>query len=378
MAEPLKAMYNEPFLRAFKDIVKKAYPAFDGEAFVRQALGPGWDDLELKGRMRRITESLGATLPAEYAQALDVLEAIAEECRGFPYLFFPDFVEVYGLEHWERSIAALELFTRMSSAEFAVRPFVMRDQSRMMAQMLAWSKHSDEHVRRLASEGCRPRLPWADALPALKRDPSPIWPILEQLKADPSEYVRRSVANNLNDISKDHPQKVLAVAQAWKGVCEETDWVIRHGCRGMLRAADAKTMALFGIVPQPDVKVMEWTVTPDLIAIGGSVQFRYGLQVPEGESVKLRIELAVMYPRSTGKMYRKLFKLSEKTVAGGSIVQGGRFFSFADLSTRRHYPGTHRLQLIVNGHEAAAVDIILQGESDAENSGSPTEGGTGA
>ncbi|MCD9020522.1 hypothetical protein [Cohnella silvisoli] len=362
MPEPLKAMYHEPFLRAFVHIVKKAYPAFDGEAFVRLTLGPGWDELELKGRMHRIAESLGATLPAEYERALDVLEAIADECHGFPYLFFPDFVETYGLDHWDRSVAALEKFTRMSSSEFAVRPFLKRDQPRMMAQMEARSKHPNEHVRRLASEGCRPRLPWADALPALKRDPAPIWPILEQLKADPSEYVRRSVANNLNDISKDHPEQVLAIAQAWKGVSEETDWILRHGCRGLLRAAHPEVMALFGIMPQPEVQVKDWAVTPTEVATGGSVEFRYSLQVPDGEPIKLRVELAAFFPRTTGKYYRKLFKLSEKVVSGGVLLQGGRRFSFADLSTRRHYPGIHRLALVVNGQEIASVDVLLQGE----------------
>jgi 3-methyladenine DNA glycosylase AlkC len=362
MPEPLKSMYNEPFLRAFVPIVKKAYPAFDGEDFVRIALGSGWNDLELKGRMHRISESLAATLPSEYERALDVLEAIADECYGFPYLFFPDFVETYGLEHWGRSIAALEKFTRLSTSEFAVRPFLKRDQPRMMAQMEAWSKHPSEHVRRLASEGCRPRLPWADALPALKHDPAPIWPILEQLKADSSEYVRRSVANNLNDISKDHPEQVLAIAQAWKGISEETDWVLRHGCRGLLRAANPEVMTLFGIMPQPEVQVSEWTVTPAEVAMGGSVNFRYGLQVPDGEPMKLRVELAVFFPRTTGKYYRKLFKLSEKVASGGVRLQGGRRFSFADLSTRRHYPGIHKLALVVNGQELASVDVSLQGD----------------
>jgi 3-methyladenine DNA glycosylase AlkC len=359
MAEPLKAMYNEPFLRAFTVIVRKAFPTFDGEAFIRHALGAGWEELELKGRMRRITVSLRETLPAEYEDALDVLEAICGECRGFPYLFFPDFVEVYGMEHWDRSVAALGTFTRMSSSEFAVRPFIIKDQKRMLEKMREWSLHSDEHVRRLASEGCRPRLPWAMALPALKRDPSPIWPILEQLKADPSEYVRRSVANNLNDISKDHPDKVLAVAQAWIGATEETDWIVRHGCRGLLRAADSDTMALFGMVAQPGIEVLEWAVTPSSISTGGSVEFRYALRVPVGEAVKLRLELAVYYPRTTGKYYRKLFKLSEKVTAGGNELRGGRGFSFADLSTRRHYPGIHRMALVVNGQEVATAEVEL-------------------
>jgi 3-methyladenine DNA glycosylase AlkC len=377
VAEPLKAMYNELFLRAFAHKVKGAYSSFNGEAFVKLALSAGWDDLELKGRMRRISESLGATLPAEYERALDVLESIADDCHGFPYLIFPDFVEIYGLAHWDRSVAALEKFTRMSSSEFAVRHFLKQDQPRMMAQMQVWSQHPNEHVRRLASEGCRPRLPWADALPALKRDPTPILPILDQLKADPSEYVRRSVANNLNDISKDHPEQVLTIAQAWKDKSEQIDWVLRHGCRGLIRVAHPEAMALFGIVPQPEIQVTDWTVSPSEIPLGASIEFRYGLQVPVGQPMKLRVELAVSFPRTTGRFYRKLFKLSEKVAAGGALLQGGRRFSFADLSTRRHYPGNHQLALIVNGQEVASANVLLQGNAILDTVGEVrlTEGG---
>lgn len=359
MAEPLKAMYNESFLKEFADKVTRAYDPFDQEAFVKLALAPGWEELELKGRMHRISESLGPTLPAQYESALDVLESITDDCKGFPYLFFPDFVEMFGLSHWDRSVAALEKFTRMSSSEFAVRPFIKQDQPRMLAQMQAWSLHPSEHVRRLASEGCRPRLPWADALPELKRDPSPIMPILEQLKADPSEYVRRSVANNLNDISKDHPERVLHIAREWMGKSIHTDWIVRHACRGLLRAAHPEAMALFGIVPQPGVELINWEVTPREIRLGGSIEFRYGLQVPEAQAMKLRVELAVSYPRSTGRYYRKVFKLSEKIAEGGAFLQGGRKFSFADLSTRRHYPGEHMLTLVVNGQEVATATVTI-------------------
>jgi len=365
MPEPLKAMYNAQFLKAFGDKVKQAYAKFEVDRFLNLVLGEGWEGLELKQRMRRITESLRQTLPSDYGQALDVLEAIADECRGFPYLFFPDFVEKYGLGDWERSVRALEKFTSGSSAEFAVRPFIKLDQDRMMAQMLEWSEHPDEHVRRLASEGCRPRLPWGEALGALKRDPAPILPILERLKTDPSEYVRRSVANNLNDISKDHPQLVLDIATAWQGgFGEGTDWIVRHACRGLLKAAHPEAMALFGLAPQEDIEVLEWEVHPAALAIGESVEFRYGLQTSAGEEAKLRIELAVYFPRSNGKLYRKLFKLSEKVVQGETRVQGGRGFSFADLSTRRHYPGAHRMALVVNGREVAEVDIELHAAAD--------------
>ncbi|MFB9277424.1 DNA alkylation repair protein [Cohnella cellulosilytica] len=360
MAEPLKAIYNASFLEAFGDKVKQAYGDFEIDRFVALVLGEGWEGLELKQRMRRITESLRRTLPADYGEALGVLEAIADECRGFPYLIFPDFVEKYGLDDWERSVRALEKFTSGSSAEFAVRPFIKLDQERMMAQMLEWSAHPDEHVRRLASEGCRPRLPWGEALVALKRDPAPILPILERLKADPSEYVRRSVANNLNDISKDHPQLVLDIAKAWQGADEGTDWIVRHACRGLLKAAHPEAMALFGLAPQDDIEVLEWEVHPAALSIGEAVEFRYGLRAPAGEEVKLRIELAVYFPRSNGKLYRKLFRLSEKSVPGEANIQGGRGFSFADLSTRRHYPGVHRMALVVNGREVAEAVVELQ------------------
>ncbi|WP_052475869.1 DNA alkylation repair protein [Cohnella kolymensis] len=375
MAEARKDMYHETFLREFAVKVKQEYPLFDIEGFVSAVLGQGWEQLELKGRIRRVTTSLGHTLPADFEQAVNILDGIAEDCYGFPYVFFLDYIEVYGLDHWELSMRALERFTRMSTAEFAVRPFLKRNQERMMAQMLEWTSHPDEHVRRLASEGCRPRLPWADALPALKKDPAPILPILQQLKADPSEYVRRSVANNLNDISKDHPELVLATAREWKGSNERTDWVIRHACRGLIRAANTKAMELFGLTAQPDIRVEQWTITPDQIPMGESVEFRYALRVPEGQPMKLRIELAVSFPRQAGRYYRKLFKLSEKEVPGGKLLTGGRRFSFADLSTRRHYPGAHRLALIVNGQELAQTEVLLVQEERRHKR--IAEGGTG-
>ncbi|MBB6674480.1 DNA alkylation repair protein [Cohnella nanjingensis] len=363
MAEPLKAIYDEAFLKQFGERVRRRHAGFDAAGFVRLVLGEGWERLELKGRIRRITDSLGEKLPQRYEEALDVLEGIADDCRGFPYLFFPDFVERFGLDDWERSMRALAKFTALSSAEFAVRPFIKRDTPRMMAQMQAWSLDADEHVRRLASEGCRPRLPWADALPAFKRDPSPILPILEALKADPSEYVRRSVANNLNDISKDHPALVLELAKRWFGRQPETDALLRHACRSLIRqSADPEALALFGLAPLSGIEVTAWSASPSEVSIGGAAEIQYALRMPEGAGAKLRLELAVYYPRPSGKAYRKLFKLSERVAAGGEQVSGARRHAFADLSTRRHHPGAHRLVLVVNGQPLAETEIRLTGE----------------
>lgn len=215
MATPLKDVYDETFLLEFGRRIQTVYPSFDVQAFIASIIDESWEALALKGRTRRISIKLGQYLPQKYESALDVLVEIADDCVGFPYLFFPDFVAVYGQaeEHWERSMSALERFTQKSSSEFAIRSFLLREPTRVMNQMTAWAIHPNEHVRRLASEGCRPRLPWAESLPMFKEDPAPVLEILELLKEDPSLYVRKSVANNLNDISKDHPEAVLAVSR---------------------------------------------------------------------------------------------------------------------------------------------------------------------
>lgn len=366
MAEPLKAMYNRQFLHGLGTKLQAVYPVLDPGSFTAAAMKEPWEELELKARMRRITETLGACLPSRYEEAIDILYAIDKDCVGFPYLIFPDFVEVFGgrEEHWELSMAALERFTPKSSAEFAVRPFMLRDPQRMMAQMLVWAEHPDEHVRRLASEGSRPRLPWGMALPVFKRDPSPLLPLLEKLKADTSLYVRKSVANNLNDIAKDHPGIVIETARRWKGDNADTDWIVRHGCRSLIRKADPEIMELFGYAPEesgaPLVTAAALSVEPDTLRIGDSCELAYALTVREGEPVRLRIEYGIDFVKSGGKTSRKLFLLSDRTVPGGSRLTGARTHRWADLTTRRHYPGGHAITLLVNGREAAGTELLLE------------------
>ncbi len=367
MAEPLKHMYNEHFLRGFSEKIHDVYDAFDIDGFMDTAMDDTWEALELKARMRRITISLGTYLPPGYKDALNVLFKIDKSCIGFPYLFFPDFVEVYGQgeEHWALSMKALERFTSKSSAEFAVRPFLLRDPVRMMSQMLKWAGHPQEHVRRLASEGCRPRLPWGQALQMFKRDPSPILPVLELLKADPSLYVRKSVANNLNDIVKDHSSVVIDIARRWKGMNPHTDWIVRHGCRTLIRKADPEIMSLFEYAEPMEGTASISTfaslsVQPTTVPIGGITELRYELHIQDGEQAHIRVEYGIDFVKAKGNTSRKSFLLSDKTVPGGTILKSVRNHNWMDLTTRRHYPGEHRISLLVNGREVAnvMVDII--------------------
>ncbi|AZK47579.1 DNA alkylation repair protein [Paenibacillus lentus] len=365
MAESLKSMYNVDFLYQFGNKMQKAYSSFDPGRFIEDVMIDPWNELELKDRIRRISSTLGQHLPDNYEEALQILYMIDEECVGFPYLFFPDYVEVHGQsnEHWELSMQALERFTSKSSAEFAVRKFLLREPERMMQQMMVWAKHSNEHVRRLASEGCRPRLPWGQALPMFKRDPSPVLALLEQLKADSSLYVRKSVANNLNDIAKDHPAVVIGLAREWLGDNPDTDWIVRHGCRTMIRKAEPEIMKLFGYTESVDIEELitsvSLSVDQDVLKIGESSMLNYTIQFRENSPVRVRIEYGIDFVKANGLTSRKLFRLADRDLPGGAQLEGSREHSWKDLTTRRHYPGQHRIVLLVNGREVASASIQL-------------------
>lgn len=367
MPEPLKNVYNNEFLRQFSEKLHCVYSAFDRKKFIAIMLDETWEELPLKRRMHRITEALGRCLPTRFEKALYILFAIDADCTGFPYLFFPDFVATYGLleEHWELSIAALERFTIRSSSEFAVRPFLLRNPERMIQQMEKWAKHSNEHVRRLASEGCRPRLPWGQSLPMFKRDPAPVFRILEILKADPSLYVRKSVANNLNDIAKDHPALVIETARGWLGVNPYTDWIVRQGCRTLIRKAYPEVMELFGYAKNNDetsiITQTVFTVEPSEVAIGEVCELHYELLVRVGEPLHIRVEYAIDFVKAGGRLSRKNFLLTDKSVPGGVKISGSRSHSWRNLTTRTHYSGKHRIVLLVNGHETAATIVRLVG-----------------
>ncbi|MDQ7003957.1 MAG: DNA alkylation repair protein [Ghiorsea sp.] len=261
MAEPLKHRYNKAFITSLSDALLKYHPAFDSTQFQKLIFNAAWEAKELKQRMRHITESLYQCLP-DYQQAIPILKAASSQFTNtFEHMFFPDYVECYGLNEYGLSIDALEHFTKYSSSEFAVRPFIIKYPEKMMQQMKHWANHESEHVRRLAAEGCRPRLPWAMQLPMFIKDPTPVLGVLDTLQHDSSLYVRRSVANNLNDIAKDHPQIVLNIAKAWLGKNKDTDWLIKHACRTLLKQGNTEALALFGFTPAKHIRIQDFQVS---------------------------------------------------------------------------------------------------------------------
>jgi 3-methyladenine DNA glycosylase AlkC len=342
---------------AFRDV----YPAFDVNAFLARVYDGRWESLELKERMRQVTLALAAGLPDDYRTALGIIRKAAPAVRKHVWLTlsFCDFVEVYGLEDWDASLPALEEFTQLGSAEFAVRPFIQRDPERMLAQMTRWAEHDSEDVRRLASEGSRPRLPWGINLPAFQADPSPLLPILERLKADESESVRRSVANNLNDISKDNPQFVLDVLRRWaEHDTAEIRWVIRHALRTLIKAGDAGALALLGY-DTPQIAIRELTLEPKSVPVGGSLSFSFVIESHSDTPQELMIDYVIHLVRARGKRSAKVFKLSKRTLQPGEALTISRNHSFAPISTRRYYPGEHALELQINGRQYQRREFML-------------------
>ncbi|QDU14970.1 hypothetical protein CA11_27830 [Gimesia maris] len=359
MPEPLKDRYDEAYLNRLIEELARYSPRFPRKRMLQFVFDAEWEQRELKQRMRHITHALHEFLPNDYGTALTILERAAPSFGGFEAMFFPDFVEVYGLKDWDRSMAALEYFTKFSSSEFAVRPFIVQDQKRMVRQLKLWAASSDQHVRRLASEGSRPRLPWAMALPAFKQNPAPLLPILKRLKSDSSEYVRRSVANHLNDISKDHPQIVLSLAEQWLKGKPETRWIVKHGCRTLLKQGDPQTLALFGYRRPDNLKIRKFELQPSVISMGEEVRFEFELVSHKTELGQIRMEYAVEFVRQKGATTRKVFKISEGVYPEHSRVYRSKH-SFKPISTRRYYPGIHRLAIIVNGQQLEQVEFELQ------------------
>jgi 3-methyladenine DNA glycosylase AlkC len=359
MPEPLKHRYSPRYIAEVARAVRAEEPRFDGEAFRRSVLGHSWRGLELKARMHRIAAALHEHLPGCYRQQLAVLERAAPPFGGFEGMFFPDFVEQFGQHDYEASMAALEHFTRYSSSEFAVRPFIAAEPQRTLARMLAWAGDADEHVRRLASEGSRPRLPWGMRLPLLIADPAPLVPILQALRADPSEMVRRSVANNLNDIARDHPAFVLALARRWHGESAETNALLKHACRTLLRRGDPGALRLFGHDDGAQVTVGDFRLAAARLPIGATLGFGFTVTLAQDAPAKLRIEYAVDFVKANGSTSRKVFKVGERQYAAGETARLERRHRFTDFSTRKHYPGAHRIAVIVNGVERAARTLRL-------------------
>ena len=362
----LKDLYSPTFYNRLADILAKVVPNFDQQLFIGRIYEDGFENKELKARMRHTSNVLHTFLPADYRNTARLIEQLLIHLRrekfgedSLTFMFLPDYIEVYGLDDFEASVKVLELLTQFVSCEFAVRPFLLKYGDRMLEQMTVWSLHTHPKVRRLASEGSRPRLPWAMAIPALKKNPLPLLPLLENLKNDPSEYVRRSVANNLNDIAKDHPDVVLEIAARWKGHSKETDAIVKHGSRTLLKQGHAEILKHYGLQSE-NIQLSDFQILTPEVPIGDDLTFSFSVQNEAAIPQVVRLEYAVFYPRKNGTASKKVFKISERSFQPGEQVAIVRKQSFRLITTRTFYAGVHQLSIILNGEEKGRHDFLLE------------------
>ena len=362
MADAIKNIYNRDSIRKVALNIQSVYAPFLIDDFLDSTLDETWEKLELKDRIYKISEVLGKYLPQEYSEAIGVIDKVVMNygtwLDGF-CAFFPVFVEIYGQDEkdWDVSMGALARYTQYSSSEFAVRPFIIKHEAKMMAQMYEWSGHENECVRRLASEGCRPALPWAPGISSFKKDPTPVLPILRALKEDPAIFVRKSVANNLNDISKTHPDLVIAIVKDWYGKNEHTDWIVKHACRTLLKQSNREVLAIFGYDNTTAVNVSDFALNKNSVSIGEDIVFSFSIQ--STQATKVRLEYGIDYVKSNGKRNRKIFQISEISLKENQNKAYAKTHSFADVSTRKHYPGIHSITLIINGALSGTIDFTL-------------------
>lgn len=359
MAELLKDLFfKDEFIFELSDSIKEVYSDFNDKEFKIILQNKKAENLELKQKMRYVSEKLHEYLPQNYEDALLVLLKICHRFSGFNAMVFADFVDCYGQNYYDVSIKALEEFTKSGSAEFAIRPFLQSDLLNTVKIMTEWSENENADVRRLASEGCRPRLPWGMAVSKIKEDPELIIPILQNLKDDPSETVRRSVANNLNDISKDHPEICLKICEIWLKENKNRIKLVKHACRGLLKKGNKRALELFGYKNADKIDVLNLKLDTEhgKVKIGSKMNFQFEINIPE--STLVRLEYAVYFKMKNKQFSKKVFHIKEGHVTKG-IHLISKNLMLKEYTTRKLYTGLHKFSVIVNGIEKKTAEFEL-------------------
>ncbi len=344
----------------FANQIALVHPSFKKDRYVEAVLADGFLKLELKERIDKMARTLSEYLPDNYDQAVQILIATAPRVKMFENWALTAYVQMFGPDKFETSIMALEELTKHGTSEFAIQPFMIQHTEKMLPILKRWTKHQNEHVRRLAAEGSRPRGVWTAHIASFKKDARPVIEILEALKADESLYVRKAVANNLNDISKDHPDLVISVAGDWlKSNHEHTNWIVKRGLRTLIKSGHPKALKLLGVNHKPSVQVSSFVIKPARISVGDVAALFLELKSVSKKKQKLVIDYVVHHVKKGGSASPKTFKWAEKTIAPKETLSLVKQHSFRNLSTRTYYPGEHLIEVLVNGKVAAKKMLRL-------------------
>ena len=361
MAEQLKNLYSKEFIKKLANRLFLIFTNFEKEDFVNSIFDTSWQNLELKARMRYIAITINKYLPLSYKKQLEILKEVKKDFTGLEAMIFQDFVEVFGLDDFDESMKALEVFTQDASSEFAIRQFILKYEEQTMNQMKIWAKSKNEHLRRLSSEGCRPRLPWAISLPKFKQNPTKALEIIELLKNDKSLYVRKSVANNLNDISKDNPQLVIKFVKENLGSTKELDWICKHASRTLLKKGDKQILELFNFDKSYHINLIDFCYDKS-VKIDENLSFSFEINSDENIG-SIRVEYVIYYLKSNNIHNKKVFMISQNEIKSSS-KKFTKKQSFKNMTTRKHYLGKHFIAILINGEEILKKEFYLNDTSN--------------
>jgi 3-methyladenine DNA glycosylase AlkC len=373
MPEPFKNLFNLEIIHGMAMHFQHHWPQFDAAGFMNAA-GDNLDALELKARSSQITDAMIKYLPTDFEKAGEIMlaslkistddnvfaESVDDDgIAGWAVMPMTHYVGLRGLDRFELSMNLLKQMTKCSSSEFGIRFFLIDSPGRTLSVLKSWTDDSNQHVRRLVSEGTRPRLPWAMQLPEFIKDPVAVIDLLENLKDDDQEYVRRSVANNLNDIAKDHPDLVAEIAAKWmRGASQQRTKLIRHACRSLIKKGHKKTLQILGYGPPRIRSASIEMLTPE-VRFGNSMQFKLTLSSDPGKEQALMIDYIIHHRKANGSTSPKVFKWKNFTLMPGRTVTSIRKHVFKKITTRVYYAGMHSVEVMVNGESMGAAEFEL-------------------
>tara|TARA_R110002153_G_scaffold250008_1_gene406606 strand:+ start:20950 stop:22062 length:1113 start_codon:yes stop_codon:yes gene_type:complete len=369
LAELLKNKYPIEVAEKISKMIFEVHPRFDPQGFVSH-VRQGYEQLELMDRGRKIAAALKVFLPDDFEKAVVILLASLdsplehdENNSLASFIFMPHTIYVTdnGLEYFDISMQAHYQLTQRFTSEFAIRPFIQRYPEKCLALLEKWATDSNQDVRRLVSEGTRTRLPWASRLPKFIQDPSPVIELLELLKDDTELYVRRSVANNLNDIGKDHPELLADIATKWlKGASKNREWLVKHALRSAIKRGEQGALQALGYGSKADVKIQNVGITPEKAKMGASVQVSFELVNQAHKTAALMVDFSIHFIKANGKANPKVFKLKAVELEPNESLKFSKKVSLKPMTTRTLYTGLHKVEVIINGQNTLIGEFELK------------------
>ncbi len=369
MAEPLKNHFSTNVPEQLAQHIKQVYPSFDVQGFLTSALH-GFEQLELMQRGKKLAQDLNAFLPADFSEAAQILMDSMSiplshtnylPMQSFFYMPHLNYVALFGLKDPETALSALKSMTTKFSAEFAIRPFIERYPDFVFEKLHEWKHDSNVHVRRLVSEGTRPLLPWASRLTALQQNPHPVLPLLEHLKDDADLYVRRSVANHLNDITKTHPELVLDLCERWlKKTEDHIQWIVKQALRTLIKKGNSKAIQLLGFGTSERIEILNTSLAPTVVYLNNSVETSITLFNQGDTEQRLLIDYAIHFMKANGKTQKKVFKGFDTTLLPQETRTFVKTHRFQQLTTRKHYEGQHSFEFLINGKPHPIGEFFLR------------------